>query len=132
MLNNIKRYELSDNLTVAELKEVGFKKGGWIPEISEPKMNYTRVLIDDIELHIEVSVIDGKVSNFDDYNNIYIFDDNYGQAYTPFYDSTSSFPYLDRVISRYNEEMDKLVTKGILKSVSLEEKQKVKALKQSK
>ena len=128
MLNSIKRYELSDNLTVAQLKEVGFKQGGWIPGIDEPKMNYARVLIDDIELHIEVSVIDGKVSNFDDYNNIYIFDDNYGQVYTPFYNSTSNFPYLDRVISRYNEEMDKLFTKGILKSINSKEKTKVKLL----
>jgi len=128
MLNEIKKYKLNNNLTESNLKEVGFRPGGWMSSIEEPKLSYTKVLIEDIELHIEVSINNGKVTNFDDYKNIYVIDDNYGQPYTPFYNSNVIFPYLNKVILRYNEEMDKLVSKGILKPIILNglETQKVK------
>ena len=124
MQNDIKRYELSDNISIEQLKKAGFRNGGWISEIKEPKIQYTRLLIDEIELHIEVSLIDEEVSSFDDFHNIWIIDNDFCQPYSPFYDSTADFPYLNRVISRYNKEMDKLVSKGILKSIVLEESPK--------
>ena len=127
-----KRYELNNGLTEEELKKAGFRRGGWMMEVKEPKLQYTTSLIDNIELNIEMSITDGKVLNFDDYNNVYVMDENYGQPYAPFYDSNSKVPYLKRVISRYNEEMDKLVKKGILKEKTLEDaKGKVKTLKRN-
>ena len=130
MLNEIKRYNINDNLTENDLKKIGFRPSGWIPNIEEPKMNYTRKLLDDIELHIEVSLNNGKVIDFDDYKNIYVMDDKFGQPYTPFYNSDVIFPYLYKVITRYNEEMDELVSQGILKPIILNdlENQKVKKI----
>ena len=57
---------------------------------------------------------DGSLS-FDDYYNVDVIDKNYNQYYSPFYESKKPFYFLDVVIYRYNEVMDDLVSKGILK-----------------
>ena len=45
-------------------------------------------------------------------------DDAYGQPYTPFYDN-KPFQFLNIVIMKYNEVMDKLVAGGVLKEKEL-------------
>ena len=128
MNKKIKRYTLNDNISINKLKKNGFKEGGFIKEIPIPKYFYNEFLVYDIELHIEIAINSDGTFTFDDYNNIYVIDDNFGQPYYPFYSDNHEFEVLNKVITRYNQVMDKFVEKGILKSKELENEDKVKKL----
>ena len=84
MLKEVKRYELVENITKEDLLKAGFKEGGWDSYILNPKVSYSCVLYEDIELHIEISTSSKKIK-FNDYNNVLVFDDEIGQPYFPFY-----------------------------------------------
>ena len=117
----INRYELNQDVNIQKLEECGFRPGGWMPGIHVPKMMYMCPLIDEIELYIEINT---NTFDFNDFYNIFIFDGNFGQAYYPFYDVYSDFEFLRNVRNRYNEEMDKLVDKGLFKKISEKTKKK--------
>jgi len=123
MLDSIKRYKLNEGIDLDKLLEAGFMIGGWQKEIESPKVSYACMLIDDIELCIEIST-SGEII-FDDYKNILIFDDTIGQPYQAFYRNTK-FPFLDKVIDKYNKKMDEFVSAGIFSEL---EKEKVKTKK---
>ena len=114
----IKKYKLNENVSIETLKKNGFKEGGFMNEVPSPKYKYNKYLVDDIELCIEISVNEDKSLSFDDFNNVLVLDDEFCQPYTDFYNTQNPDSivsgYLNRVISKYNEEMDELVKKGIL------------------
>ena len=114
MKPEIKKYELSDKITIKKLKKNNFKEGGFMKDIPSPKYYYNKNLIDDIELYIE------RTFNFDDFDNIIVLDDNFCQPYYPFYESKEEFSFLNKVIKEYNKTMDELVEKGIFKEKILE------------
>ena len=67
-------------------------------------------LVDDIELDIYVQTVPIQ---FNDFENIEVMDFAFGQPYTPFYGDNykkyiNDFPYLQKVIKRYNKVMDNL------------------------
>ncbi|MBQ9023629.1 MAG: hypothetical protein IJ105_00235 [Bacilli bacterium] len=132
MKPEIKKYILNDNLTINKLKKNNFKEGGFIKEIPSPKYYYYKRLIDDIELHIEISVNNDETFNFDDFDNIIVLDDSFCQPYTPFYESKKGFSFLNKVIIEYNKAMDELVEKGILKEKQLEIENDIKINKLKK
>ena len=126
MKPEIKKYILNDNLTINILKKNNFKEGGFIKKIPFPKYYYYKKLIDDIELHIEISVNNDEIFIFNDFDNIIVLDDSFCQPYTPFYESKKGFPFLNKVIIEYNNAMDELVEKGILKEKQFEKENDIK------
>ena len=128
MKPEIKKYELSEKLTIKKLKKNNFKEGGFVKEIPSPKYYYNENLIDDIELHIEISINPDETFNFDDFDNVLILDENFCQPYFPFYENKKGFPFLNKVIIEYNKAMDELVKKGILKEKKLEKENNNKKL----
>lgn len=123
MRRKTKRYTLSDNVTKEKLEEAGFRKGGFMSGIPFPKYFYNQCLCKDIELHIEVRNNSDGTFFFDDQYSTYVIDDEFGQPYYPFYTKDENFPFLNKVILEYNKVMDKLVEKGILKELVLEQEE---------
>ena len=113
MLKEVKRYDLSLNITKEDLLNAGFKEGGWDSYILDPKVSYSCVLYEDIELHIEISTSSSNKIKFNDYDNVLVFDDEIGQPYFPFYKGIRT-EYIHKVIEKYNEKMDEFKEKGIL------------------
>ena len=126
MLEEIKRYELAPNITKEILLENGFKEGGSQSDIPEPKISYSCVLHGDIDLHIEIHTPNDKKIEFDDFNNILIYDEEAGQPYFPFYNDIQ-FKFLLKIINRYNKKMDQLVDQGIFIEKE-KNKQKIKTI----
>lgn len=120
MNKKIKRYDLN-NITVEDLIKNEFKycETGVINSIKTPRYFYIKFLCDEIELIIEIGINENGTLSFDDYENVLLIDDDFGQPYNPFYRDTE-FPFLDKVINKYNEAMDDLVKKGILVDKVLE------------
>ena len=116
----IKRYVLNDNVNVEKLVSNYFSAGGFMKEIPSPKYSFSHYLIDEIEINIEIAVNSDGSLYFDDYDSIYIIDDNFGQPYYPFYNEKFDNPFINKVIVKYNEFMDEFVKKGILKELVLE------------
>lgn len=117
---DINHYELDPTISIEKLEKIGFKHGGWMSNIPSPKMSYVRPLVKDIELCIEINT---DTFDFDDGENIFIWDDNFGQAYYPFYDS-SEFGVASRVKRAYNDKMDSLVDEGLFKKANVKVKKK--------
>lgn len=124
MLDTIKRYELNDYIDLDSLKEYGFKEGGFIYKDSK-KVFLSHMLKDDISIHMEIKVNEDGSLEFDDFDSIYVLDEEFLQPYMPFYQD-KTFGFLKAVIHSYNCFMDTLVEAGILKEKELE---KVKTLK---
>ena len=125
MREKMKRYELANNVDVNTLIKSGFREGGFIKEMPSPKYFYYKYLLNDIELHVEVSVNADGTLFFDDYTSVYVIDDTFGQPYMPFYNEEFDSHYLNKVIIKYNEAMDSLVEKGIFKKLKKKNKEKV-------
>ena len=124
MLKTIKRYELSEDVTVEQLESLGFNK--FNKDVDGQNVTYYNKcsqLYKDIELFVDIFINEDGTLSFDDCDNVLVIDDNFGQPYTPFYDN-KQFQFLSVVIYRYNEFMDKLVEEGILKPMILEEEMK--------
>lgn len=113
-------YDLNPNITIEKLEEVGFKQGGWMSNIEQPKMSYMSPIVKNIELYIEINT---DTFEFDEDENIFIWDDNFGQAYYPFYNDTK-IAFAARVKSAYNDKMDSLVDEGIFTKVESKVKKK--------
>lgn len=126
MIKEIKRYTLSDNLSIDMLKKNNFKNGGYLKKIPHPKYSYNKYLADEIELHIEIGINEDGTFNFDDFDNIIVLDDNFCQPYYPFYEYDKGFPFLNELIKEYNNSMDNLVKDGILKEKNIEKENNVK------
>ena len=122
MRNQIKRYELGNNITVEKLKKCEFREGGFMRSVKAPKFTYYQPLIEDIELYVEIGLNDDNTFSFDDSHSVEVVDDNICQPYYPFYNEEKDFPFLNKVIDEYNKTMDCLVCNGILKEKKLENK----------
>lgn len=115
MKSSIKRYLLNDDISIEKLKENGFKEGGFMREIKPPKYYFNRNLYSDIDLHIEIGINQDNTYYFDDINSVIVIDNSFCQPYYPFYTDDMKSSVLDEVIKAYNEVMNDLVKKGILK-----------------
>ena len=132
MREEIKKYELNNNLTIDKLKENGFRAGGFMKEILEPKFHLYEFLIEDIELHLEIGITPNKKFIFDDFDGVVVIDDCFCQPYTPFYNENQDFRFLNKVIKEYNKTMDSLVDKEILKEKELKKTKKLELIKEVK
>lgn len=102
------RYKIKPTTTIEDIKSASFRDGGsWIDK--DCTLFKTIPLIGEIELNVGFSTVD----NWDDFKHVLVLDDDFGQPYTPFYGDNygrqiNDFTFLQKVIRRYNEEMDKL------------------------
>lgn len=119
VVSRINHYKIKEGVTKELLLSHSFRDGGFINEIEKPKFFYTVNLINDIELHIEINI---NTLKFDDYDNVLILDDMFGQPYYPFYEKSDRvIPQIAKVRKRYNEEMDKLCNLNILEKIPYDE-----------
>ena len=121
----MKRYELSDyflSLTTGEqialLTNTGFKNGFW----REPKklshywMTYHFCLFNSkkekisYEFSFDVAIDLYDLKSWNDFDNLEVIYDDFGQPYTSFFraqDDGHSFPFLDMIIDKYENQMSK-------------------------
>lgn len=118
-------YELNDNVTIEQLKEAGFRE---IIIDNKTILSYYQQLIIDIDLFIEFDITDSDELKFDEDKNVSVIDDEFGQYFMPFYRKIDN-EYVRRTTIRYNEVMNSLVNKNILKR---KEKESAKQLKKVK
>lgn len=131
----VKRYELNTSATISQLKSLGFKEGYWEESTKEcyVKENwlskfYSLDAKNDIEMYLSINLKD--LANWNDFDNIMVIDDTFGQPYGPFYTYrdgrkilfVNQFPVLERIYTRYEKIMDELVDHGILKVVEKDRK----------
>lgn len=110
----IKRFKLRDSVTKKELIALGFKSGGtWIvknAELFKCKIFEYRSI--DFEYSINIA-FSNNVSEWNDFDNVLILDEEFLQPYTPFYGNNfgkeiTNFPALEHVIQNYNKFMSEL------------------------
>lgn len=118
-------YELNDNVTIEQLKDAGFKE---IINGNRIILSFYMELIIDVDLFIEFDITDSSILEFNEDKNVSVIDDQIGQYFMPFYHKINS-DYVRRVNRRYNEVMNSLVNKGILK---IKKNTYVKQLKKTK
>ena len=110
----IKRYKLKDGVSYAKLKLAGARPGGsWINKNALYYCSYP--MIDSITLDISFG---GDLQAWDDFNNVLVVDDDFGQPFSPFYAKNESpilegsqddkTSFLSQVIEKYNQIMDSL------------------------
>jgi len=118
----IKRYKLKDGITKDDLIKAGCKEGNAIWIIKEGCVLYKTH-------YVEItSIIEGKKYKFDydidiaftenfsdwnDFDNIIVLDEDFCQPYTPFYGENfgkevTGFICLENLIKEYNRYMDSL------------------------
>lgn len=132
----MKRYELSDyflSLTTGEqialLTDTGFKKGFWreSENLSHYWMTYYFCFFNSkkerfsYEFSFDVAIDIYDLKSWNDFDNLEVIDDDFGQPYYAFFraqDSGHSFPFLDMIIKKYENQMSKLVEAKILKEVN--------------
>lgn len=102
------RYEIVPEATEEDvIAFISCEGGSWINKSS--RYFKTVCLADPVELNVGFNTVD----DWDDFEYVLILDDDFGQPYTPFYGDNygkeiSDFEFLQKVIRRYNEEMDKI------------------------
>jgi hypothetical protein len=134
--HQMKRYELSDyflSLNTAEqislLTDTGFKEGFWRePEkFNHHWMTHHFCLFNSekeknsYEFSFDVAIDLDDLKSWNDFDNLEVIDDDFGQPYYAFFraqDSGHSFPFLDMIIKKYENQMNKLVKAKILKEVN--------------
>lgn len=115
MRQSIKRFKLKEGRpTNEDLDRYSFRDGGsWIIKdailfcskiIRKEDKDYHR----DYEISFNMAFGEDP-SVFDDFNNVLVLDEEFGQPYTPFYGylngEIEEFPFLSWVVSEYNEWM---------------------------
>lgn len=137
--HKMKRYELSNfflSLTIAEqivlLNETGFKEGFWRESKKSDHywMTYHFCLFNSkkerisYEFSFDVAIDLDDLNSWNDFDNLEVIDDDFGQPYNAFFkaqDSGRSFSFLDMIIEKYENRMSKLVEAKILEEVKLNE-----------
>ena len=113
---SINKYDICLGITIDKLREVGFRDGGYISNIKDPKLPLYVNLYKNIDLDIELSIDDKYgLADFDENFNVFVIDNTCFHIYTPFYDNVDPPIELDNIITSYNSYMDKLVEDGILR-----------------
>lgn len=110
----IKRFKLRDGVTKDDLLALKFKSGGtWIKEDAELyKCRIFEYKPTDFEYSINIA-FGNNISEWNDFDNIIIIDEDFLQPYTPFYGDNfgkevNNFPSLENVIQNYNKFMSSL------------------------
>lgn len=107
-----KSYKLKYVPTVDQLSAAGFRPGGtWIHK--EALMFATRCFDlpkTNCELSVSICFLP-DLDVWDDFNNILVLDEEFGQPYTPFYSENykkdiKGFPVLESCIRQYNDFLD--------------------------
>lgn len=107
-----KSYKLKYVPTVQQLRDAGFLPGGaWIH--AEAFMFATRCFDlpkTNCELSVSICFLP-DLDVWDDFNNILVLDEEFGQPYTPFYSENYKkdikyFPVLEYCIRQYNDFLD--------------------------
>ena len=102
-----KSYKLKYVPTVQQLRDAGFLPGGaWIH--AEAFMFAERRLAH--KLSVSICFLP-NLDVWDDFNNILVLDEEFGQPYTPFYSENYKkdikyFPVLESCIRQYNDFLD--------------------------
>lgn len=114
----IKHYKLRDGIAKEDLEAAGFHSGSWQRKDDHEWMSMWRPLYDEIEIDIDVDL---TTREWDDFENVLVMDDDFGQPYTPFYNylngKTNLFQILEHVVDAYNNFMDTLVKQGVLAAI---------------
>jgi hypothetical protein len=99
-----KSYKLKYVPTVQQLRDAGFRPGGaWIH--AEAFMFAERCLAHELSVSI---CFFPELGVWDDFHNILVLDEEFGQPYTPFYSENykkdiKNFPVLEYCIRQYND-----------------------------
>lgn len=110
----IKRFKLKDNIAKDDLIALKFRNGGsWIKKDAE--LFLSRCFEDrktDFEYSIGIA-FSSDINDWNDFDNVLVMDENFGQPYTPFYGDNygkdiTDFPVLEMVINKYNQFMSSL------------------------
>lgn len=108
-VKKMKRFKVKDGVTKEDLIALGFREGGtWIKQ--DAKLFVSKMLNNNISINIAFG---DNIADWDDFINIDVLDEDWGQPYTPFYGDNygkeiSNFPYLENVIEKYNKVMSEL------------------------
>ena len=106
-----KSYKLKYVPTEGQLIDARAKIGGiWINKESVFYITKFFCLPEyDFEFSISIYFKD-DIGDWNDFDNVLVLDDDFGQPYTPFYTNykkeVSNFPCLEHCIEKYNEFMD--------------------------
>ena len=110
----VKRFKLKEGRPNQEdLERYGFREGGsWI--IKDAKWFVSKIIRKEDERYRDYEdsfnlAFKEDLNDFNDFGNVLVLDEEFGQPYTPFYGyldgKAEGFPYLNWVISEYNEWM---------------------------
>ena len=112
----IKRFKLKEGRpTQEDLEKYGFREGGsWI--IKDAKWFISKIIRKEDKRYQDYEdsfnlAFKKDLNDFNDFDNVLVLDEEFGQPYTPFYgymennDNKEPFPLLAWVISEYNEWM---------------------------
>ena len=124
----IKKYELSEDVSIYKLEKSGFKRKEPTEEDQMLRYSLKKPLLEDINLYLEIQVTGDKRFIFDDQKTVELIDEDFGQPYGSFYNEDKDFPFLNDLIKKYNNTMDELVEKGILKEKVILKENKPKVL----
>lgn len=125
----IKKYELDDEVNMYKLTKGGFKRVEHDKEETFLQFHFSKELLDEITVNIDITINKDKKYIFDDQKDVELYDEAFCHQYRAFYDEDRDFPFLNDLIKEYNETMDGLVEIGIFKPKKLK---KTKSLKNTK
>ena len=118
----IKRYELDDHLTLEKMDKSEFVRLNPTDERPTVSYYYSRELCDSVEVQITIYPFEHILHDeFDETENIVVYDTYYKRIFEPFYDEERDYPFVNDLIKEYNRTMDSLVEKGIFKEKKLKE-----------
>lgn len=106
----IKRYSIKAGTTIGDIKATGGRDGGtWI---NKEAILWIEKYLPCIECSIDVAFKE-NITDWDDFENVTVLDNNFCQPYTPFYGENygkeiTGFPMLEYCIEEYNQFMDSL------------------------
>lgn len=110
----IKRFKLSEDVTKEHLIDCGFKDVSSLRSDGVCWYNVYPIRIKKLGFEASINIIFSEnIKDWNDFDNVDVLDESFGQAYTPFYEALQSnnnrlFPVLKSVIKKYNEIMSNL------------------------
>ena len=124
----IKQYELNDDISIYKLEKSDFKRKEPTGEDQLLRYYYVKPLLEEIYLYIDIKVTGDKRFIFNDKESVELIDEDFGQPYGAFYNEDKDFPFLNDLIKKYNNTMNELVEKEILKEKVMKKENKPKVL----
>ena len=110
----INKYKLKKNTTLADDVSFGARDGGgWIKKGSKYFLS-KKFYYKETDLSVSINItFEDKLSEWNDFDNVLVLDEDFGQPYTPFYGDNykrdvQNSPSLVFCIEKYNEYMDSI------------------------